>query len=81
LPGDIEIMPGALLTIHDRVSMAPGSKITVHDRGNLILENCLLHNDCNQTWQGIEIIKKGKKSGQVFKSGNVELRNVMRYEP
>lgn len=75
LESDLEIMPGGSLTIHGRVSMPPGSKITVHPGSDLFLEDCEINNDCGQTWQGIEILKKGKKSGRVLQSGKVELKN------
>jgi hypothetical protein len=75
LESDLEILPGASLTIHGRVSMPPGSRITIHPGADLFLEDCILHNDCGQNWQGIEILKKGKKSGRVSKSGKVEIKN------
>jgi len=76
LESDIEILPGGSLTIQGRVSMPGGSKILVQPGATLVLEDCLLHNDCDQAWEGIEVLKKGKKHGLVIKSGQVEMRNV-----
>lgn len=80
LESDLIIQPGGSLTVRGRVSMAPGSKIIVHPGATLILKTSLIHNDCDQTWQGIEVLKKGKKSGQVSISGQVEFKNCPRYE-
>ncbi len=80
LESDIEILPGGSLTIQGRVSMPGGSKILVHPGATLILEDCLLHNDCGQTWEGIEVLSKGKKQGWVVKAGKVEMRNLVRSE-
>lgn len=76
LEGDLEILPGGVLTINGRVSMPPGSRIIVHPGAELFLEDCILHNDCGQAWLGIEVLKKGKHSGKVSKSGNVEFKNT-----
>ncbi len=78
LESDIEILPGGYLTIQGRVSMPAGSKILVHPGATLILGDCLLHNDCGQAWNGIEVLRKSKKQGLVVNAGKVEMRNLVR---
>ena len=77
LETNIEILPGARLKIKCRVSMPPGSNIKVHPGGKLILENCTLHNDCGATWNGIEVLKKGKSVGEVIKMKNVIVKDIL----
>lgn len=78
LEGDIEIMEGASLRIKCRISMPQGSSIKVHPGGKLILDDCTLHNDCGQLWEGIEVMQKGKMVGQVIKIGSPTLNNIAR---
>lgn len=75
--GDIEVMPGASLTIKCRVSMPPGSRIKLHPGSTLILDDGLLHNDCGKTWQGILVMKKGRKSGLFKRYGGAKVENVL----
>lgn len=76
LEGDIEILAGASLQIKCRVSMPQGSKITVHPGGKLVLDDCVIHNDCGHTWKGIEVMQRGKLTGEVIKIGNPALTNL-----
>jgi len=76
LETNIEILPGARLKIKCRVSMPPGSNIKVHPGGKLILEDCTLHNDCGKSWNGIEVLKKGKAEGEVVKMKNVVVKDI-----
>ena len=75
---DIVVLPGARLDIHCRLSMARGRKITVREGGILHLyTNALLHNDCNDTWAGIEIqSKEGDISNQLMVYGKARMENV-----
>ena len=76
MEGDIEILAGASLQIKCRVSMPQGSKITVHPGGKLVLDDCVIHNDCGHTWKGIEVMQRGKLTGEVIKIGNPALTNL-----
>ena len=80
LETNIEILPGAKLKIKCRVSMPPGSSIKVHPGGKLILESCTLHNDCGKSWNGIEVLKKGKAAGEVIKMKEVVVKNIESFE-
>ena len=58
--------------------MARGRKITVREGGVLHLYTyALLHNDCNDTWAGIEIqSKEGDISNQLIVYGKARMENV-----
>lgn len=77
LDTDIEIKPNATLKVKCRVSMAPGSKISIHPFGKLILEDGVLHNNCSKTWQGIELLQKGKHTGEIIRMKNVVIKDVV----
>ena len=64
------------LKIGCRLSMAEDSKIVVEPGGVLILEECLLHNDCGYQWEGIEVQKLGDKYGEVKAYGEVTIENT-----
>ncbi len=68
LRGNVDILPGGQLTIRCRASFPEGSRLTIHPGGTLILDGGMLHNDCGLPWQGIHIVKKGFKKGQVLLS-------------
>ncbi len=82
LEGDIDILEGATLRIKCRVSMPPGSTIKVYPGATLILDDAHVHNDCGKLWQGIQILKQGRKSGVFKKYGESKVENVMdRFKP
>ncbi len=72
----IVIEEGAILTVHCRVAMAEGSKISVLPGGTLILKGAHIHNDCGQSWEGIELMSKGKKAGVVLFDEKSKIENV-----
>ncbi len=76
LEGHLTIEDGGVLKISCRVSMPKGGKITVKPGGKLILSQCRLHNACGNEWEGIEIQKIGKKTGQVISQGKVTMDNM-----
>jgi len=73
---NIIIQNGASLTIACRLSMPAGSTIRVMPKAQLILNQALVHNDCEQSWKGIELMKQGKSEGQIISYGSTEIRNV-----
>ncbi len=76
LSHNVVVTSGNQLNISCRVSMAPGSSIVVEPGAKLILNNCKLHNDCDKTWEGIQIQSSGSKIGAVEYIGTVEIENV-----
>ena len=73
---DIIIEDGAYLLIKCRLSMAAEAKIIVQPGGSLELDNCHLHNDCGDTWGGIELQKSNEKTGQLIYKGKVTIDDV-----
>lgn len=76
LEGHLTIEKGGSLQISCRVSFPKGAKITVMPGGKLILDNCLLHNDCGDKWQGIEIQQVKKDKGVVEFWGEPVIEDV-----
>ncbi len=76
LEGHLTIEPGGSLQISCRVSFPKGAKITVKPGGKLILDNCTLHNDCGDLWQGVEIQEFKKEKGAVVFLGEPKIENV-----
>lgn len=74
---DIIIKDGAELTIKCRLHLASGAKIVIEPGGRLILDGCKIHNDCGENWGGIEVLSKGKKSGEVLGLNGVQLENII----
>lgn len=76
LEGDLVVESGASLRLGCRTSIPPGGKIVVRPNATLILENAQLHNDCGETWKGIEIQKSKNGAGKVISIGNVRIEDV-----
>ncbi|MEY4903904.1 MAG: hypothetical protein RLZZ292_1719 [Bacteroidota bacterium] len=76
LEGNLIIEKGGNLTLETRLSLPPNSKIEVRLGGKLILDGATLENDCDQTWQGIEVERKGKQTGQVIVKKTPTLKNM-----
>lgn len=79
LEGNITIEDGGYLQISCRVSIPKNGKITVKPGGTLVLDQCTIHNACDDEWQGIEVQSKGKKQGKVIALGTIRLEQ-MTYE-
>lgn len=73
LYGNLIVSSGAELTIHCRVSMPQGGKIVVEPGAKLILDNAWIHQSCHGTWQGIELVQKDRRMGEVIIIGEVRL--------
>ena len=70
LEGHIIIGDGATLEISARIALPKNATITVHPTAQLILhDNARLHNDCGDTWKGIEILTNGNQQGKVVYAG------------
>jgi hypothetical protein len=75
LEGNVVIKENGILEIGCRVSLPEGAKITIYPGGKLIiLKDGRLHNSCNGTWVGIEMVEEKKKKGSIFvmKGGKIE---------
>jgi len=71
---NIIIKENASLEVHCRLSLPQNGKIVVEPGGKLILNNVLLHNSCDLSWQGIEIQEFGNKKGIVNSIGEVQIQ-------
>ncbi len=76
LEGHLTIRSGGSLTISCRTSLPKNGKITVEPGGKLILDGCRLHNACGDKWKGIEILKKGNRTGEVFYIGEASIEDT-----
>ena len=76
LMNDIVVKSGNTLEIYCRVSMAKDRKITIEPGGTLKLYNAHLHNDCGDTWEGIDLQSTKKKSGKIEIYGECSIENV-----
>ena len=75
LEGNVIIAAGGILEIGCRVSMPEGATIKIFPGGKLIILSAgKLHNSCNGTWGGIELVKEGKHIGSlsVMEGGLIE---------
>jgi len=59
------------------VHMPKGGKIIVNPGATLILNGCKIHNDCGETWGGIEVLSKGKKTGKIEYLGKVIIEGLL----
>jgi hypothetical protein len=73
---NIVIEKGGQLSVYCRLSMPQGSSIIVQPGGKLFLYGTRLHNDCQQPWNGIQLISSGKEQGEVYYSGNVSIEDI-----
>ncbi|HMQ06488.1 MAG TPA: hypothetical protein PKC30_04255 [Saprospiraceae bacterium] len=73
---NIVIEEGGSLTLHCRLAMARDTRIVVKSGGSLILKGARLHNDCGETWKGIQLQTKGKLSGSLKYDSQSKLENV-----
>jgi hypothetical protein len=76
MKGDIIIEEGKTLRLSCRVHMPKGGRIIVNPGATLILNSCKIHNDCGETWGGIDVLSKGKVTGKIEYLGNVKLENL-----
>jgi len=76
LSGDIIIEAEGFLEICSRISMPKGGKILVKSGGTLFLNNAWLHNDCDQSWEGIFSEKLKKEIGNIVYLGKPKIENT-----
>lgn len=77
LEGHIAVLKGGVLRIACRVSMPKNAKIVVEEGATLIIENALIHNDCGDEWQGIELRTRGNEKGIIQFIGDARLEDVI----
>ena len=58
--------------------MAEGLKITVEPGATLKLYNAHLHNDCGDTWEGIDLQSTKRKNGKIEMYGKCSIENVIK---
>jgi len=56
--------------------MAKGSKIVVKEGATLVLNNCRIHNDCGENWDGITADFSKKYTPKIEIIGDVSLENI-----
>ncbi|MBT3545338.1 MAG: hypothetical protein HN488_08320 [Saprospiraceae bacterium] len=78
LKNDVIVKSGNTLEIYCRVSMAEGRKITVEPGATLKLYNAHLHNDCGDTWEGIDLQSTKRKNGKIEMHGKCSIENVIK---
>lgn len=67
--GHIIVQNKGILKMNCRVSMPEYGRIIVMPGGKLILNNNLIHNDCDKIWEGIEVYSRRRKVGQIVMQG------------
>lgn len=73
---DIIIKSGYTLEMGCRVHMAKNTSITIEPGATLVLSEAHLHNDCGNNWNGIRIISKRKKKGNLIASTNSIIEDI-----
>lgn len=76
LNNNVVVSDGAVLRISKRISFSKGAGISLQPGAKLILDNCRLHNDCGESWNGIECISSNKKNSSLEYLGKVRIENV-----
>jgi len=76
MKGDIIVTEGNSLRLSCRVHMPKGAKIIVEHDATLVLNACIIHNDCGEKWGGIEVESRGKNSGRIEYLGKVEIEDI-----
>ena len=78
LEGNLFIKEGGVLKVWCRTSIPPKGKIVIEPGGKLVVgPHAKIHQSCGQKWKGIEIIKRGKKKGEVEVIGDGKIEDMM----
>lgn len=75
LEGSLTLFPGAYLEVNCRLSIPEGKKILVHPGATLKISG-KLHNSCELTWLGIELLEKRKIKGQLIWTAGASVTNT-----
>ena len=73
---DVIIKSGRALTISCRVHMAANTSITIEPGATLMLDGARLHNDCGNTWNGIQIMSHKKTKGELLVSSDAVVEHT-----
>lgn len=76
LEGNLVIEDGGYLRVQCRLSIPKGGTITVAPKGKLELFEARLHNDCGETWWGIQVRQRGSTVGTVINLAGSVIENV-----
>lgn len=76
LEGELIIEPGGSLKISCRLSLPENAAIYVKAGGELILDNCTIHNACDKNWKGIRIQEINKEKGKVVYIGTPKVEGT-----
>ena len=73
---DVIIKSGRTLTVSCRVHMAANTSITIEPGATLMLDGARLHNDCGNTWNGIQIMSHKKTNGELLASSDAVVEDT-----
>jgi|SRR5688572_10929973 len=77
LEGNLVVSRDATLEIGCRVSIPAGGNVTVHPGAKLVLlSDGKLHNACGESWNGVQLIKEKKNSGELFLMEGAVIENL-----
>ncbi len=76
LEGELTIDPGGSLRVSCRLSLPAKARIYVRAGGELILDNCQVHQACGKAWRGIMVEEKKEQKGRVVYIGSPSVEGV-----
>lgn len=76
LEGDLTLWPGAYLEVRCRLSLPAGARLRVLPGATLVLAGGKLHNSCGYTWDGVEVITRGRRRGELRYTAGSAIENV-----
>lgn len=76
LHGNLTIAPGGQLTIQCRASIPADGLVIIQAGGELVIDGGYLHQDCGETWQGVQVQKVGDDEGKLTLLNGGEIKDV-----
>jgi hypothetical protein len=78
LEGNVVIYDGGVLEIGCRVSIPKDGTIKIYPGGKLvILSTGKIHNACDDTWEGIQLVHERKVSGKIYIMEGGQIENTI----